>query len=396
MKSTEKSTDPPFSLALIRQRYTPFGGAERFLDRAMGALQSASETGQGVQITLFARSWIGETKGLRTITCNPPYLGRLWRDVGFAHCVRQKWRQQHFNLVQSHERVAGCDVYRAGDGVHLVWLQQRNRTLGVVGRLATTLSPYHRYILAAEKRLFQSSKLRAVICNSKMVQAEIIRCFSTDAEKLHVIYSGVDTEHFHPTLKARYGLETRQRWGIPQDAFLLLFVGSGFRRKGLPILLEAMAYLPEQTWLLVVGEDRHTYAMRQQAQRLALGLRVCFTGGQQDVAPLYGAADVLVLPTLYDPFPNVALEGMASGLPLLTSNQCGAADLLKHGQNGLLGDSLDRERLVENLRLLQDPIIRESMCKAARQTVEPLTLDAMSQRLLKLYHSLLCNPVDSP
>lgn len=382
-------TAPPLSLALVRQRYTPFGGAERFLDRAMGALQSSKEAGQGVQITLLSRRWGGENRGLQTITCDPFYWGRLWRDFGFAHCIRRKWRQQHFHLVQSHERIAGCDLYRAGDGVHRVWLQQRDRTLGFVGRLATSLSPYHRYTLAAERRLFQSTELRAVICNSHMVREEIRRCFSTEIEKLHVIYSGVDTDHFHPSLKARFGRETRQRWGIPQDAFLLLFVGSGFHRKGVPILLEAMAHLPEQTWLLVVGQDRHSAAMKRQARRLGIDLRVCFTDGQQDVSPFYGAADVLVLPTLYDPFPNVALEAMASGLPLVTSHQCGAADLIKHGQNGLLGDSLDRVRLLENLRLLLDPLIRKPMGKAARQTVGPLTLDAMSQRLRRLYHSLL-------
>lgn len=112
-------------------------------------------------------------------------------------------------------------------------------------------------------------------------------------------------------------------------------------------------------------------------------------GGQQEVAPFYGAGDVLVLPTLYDPFPNVALEGMAAGLPLVTSHQCGAADLITHGENGMLGDALDQARLLENLSLLQDPTHRETMGHAARKRVEPLTLEAMSQRLLHLYERLL-------
>lgn len=387
---------PPLSLALIRQRYTPFGGAERFLDRAMGALQADDSSGPHLRLTLLARHWEGETRDLDTITCNPPSLGRLWRDAGFAWCVRRTLQRTPFDLVQSHERIAGCDLYRAGDGVHRVWLQQRNRTIGPLRRLATTLSPYHRYVLWAERRLFHSRRLRAVICNSQMVREEIQRTFAIDENKLHVIYSGVDTVHFHPSLKARFRQQVRQRWHVPQDALLMLFVGSGFQRKGVPILLEAMAHLPEWIWLMVVGEDRRRAAMQRPLRHTGLDTRVIWTGAQKETAPLYGAADLLVLPTLYDPFPNVALEGMASGLPLITTHQCGASDLVEHGVQGLLGDALDRPRLVENILGLQDTRRRHAMGWAARARVEPLTLDAMSQKLRHLYHGLLSGPRPRP
>ena len=380
---------PPLSLALIRQRYTPFGGAERFLDRAMGALQTGENGGPGIEVTLIARQWLGETQGLRTITCNPFYWGRVWRDRSFACCVHRTLATQPFHLVQSHERIVGCDLYRAGDGVHRIWLEQRNRTKGWTGRTLTALSPYHRYILATERKMFQSKQLRAVICNSVMVSDEIQRCFATDREKLHVIYSGVDTDLFHPSLKSRLGMQTRQSLGIPDNAYLLLFVGSGFQRKGVPILLDVMAQLPEQSWLVIVGQDSHRAAMQKKAEGLGVGARVCFVGGQKEVAPFYGAADIVVLPTLYDPFPNVALEAMASGLPLVTSFQCGARDLIEQGKNGLLGDALDHNQLLENITLLQNPQYRATMGLAARKTAEPFTLEAMSQKLLRLYEDLL-------
>ncbi|MBF0162060.1 MAG: glycosyltransferase family 4 protein [Magnetococcales bacterium] len=375
----------PLSLALIRQRYTPFGGAERFLERAMAALQQ-----EGVAITLIARSWSGTGAGVQLLPCNPPSWGRLWRDVSFAGCVRRRLQQHPFHLVQSHERIAGCDLYRAGDGVHRVWLAERARTQGWLGRLATACSPYHHYILAAERRLLHSPRLRGVICNSRMVQEEIRRHFQTAAEKLHVIYSGVDIHRFHPSLRPQFRESVRQQWSIPPEALLLLCVGSGFQRKGVPVLLEAMVALPASVYLLVVGQDRHLEAMRARARRLGVGQRVMFTGGQSEVAPFYGAADVLVLPSRYDPFPNVALEGMGAALPLITSHQCGAADLIRHGENGFLGDSLDRPALLANIHaLLADPQRRQAMGRAARQTVEPLTLEAMSQRLLALYAQLL-------
>ena len=119
----------PLNIALVRQRYTAFGGAERFVERAMQALSD-----QGAQMTIVTRSWPGNGDN-RALICNPFHLGNLWRDWSFARCVCRTLQDQHFDLVQSHERIACCDVFRAGDGVHREWLKQRQRTMGAIGRL---------------------------------------------------------------------------------------------------------------------------------------------------------------------------------------------------------------------------------------------------------------------
>src|SRR3972149_5441540 len=128
------------------------------------------------------------------------------------------------------------------------------RVRGPFGRLGIVLNPYHHYIKRAEKKMFTSPRLRAVICNSRMVKDEIRRYFNVLDGKLHVIYSGVDTEVFHPRLR-QHRAEIRARYSIPENATLFLFVGSGFERKGVPVLLEAMAGLPESAFLLVVGRE---------------------------------------------------------------------------------------------------------------------------------------------
>jgi UDP-glucose:(heptosyl)LPS alpha-1,3-glucosyltransferase len=369
-------------LALIRQRYAHDGGAERFVSRALEALRS-----RDVRLTLITREWRGG-EGFEVITCNPFYLGRLWRDWSFARAVCRRLEKESFDLVQSHERISCCDVYRAGDGVHREWLRQRARTQGALGRFATALNPYHYYVKAAEKRLFGSVRLKAVICNSKMVKDEIRNHFGVAEEKLRVIYSGVDTRVFHPDLK-RHRAAVRAQYVIPEDATLFLFVGSGFARKGVSTLLEAMARLSAGTYLLVVGHDKNLEKYRARAQRLGLGSRVQFTGRQADAKPFYGAADGLVLPTLYDPFPNVALEAMASGVPVITSSKCGAAELIRDGENGFVCDALDSIALSERMRLLADREKGERIGKAARDTVAGLHLETMSDKLLELYGSLL-------
>jgi len=382
-------------VALIRQRYAHDGGAERFVSRALEALRSRE-----VRLTLITREWRGGD-GFEVMVCNPFYLGRLWRDWSFARAVcrrleREKCardgavtepRMQSFDLVQSHERLSCCDVYRAGDGVHREWLAQRARAQGALGRLGAALNPYHYYVKRAERRLFENPDLKAVICNSRMVREEIRRYFTIPDEKLRVIYSGVDIGAFHPDLKKHRG-EIRARHGIPEAATLFLFVGSGFERKGMAALLQAMALLPGEPFLLVVGRDRKLTRFQAQARRLGLARRVQFIGPQQDVKPYYGAAEALVLPTLYDPFPNVALEAMASGLPVITSVKSGAAELIENGRNGFVCDALDVPALAAHMRAVT-PQSAQAMGARARATVEPMNLERMSGELLGLYNKLL-------
>ncbi|MHB1233689.1 MAG: glycosyltransferase family 4 protein [Burkholderiales bacterium] len=371
----------PLKLALIRQRYTPFGGAERFVARAMQALQA-----QGAAVTIVTRRWDAAKAG-DALICNPFYLGSLWRDWGFARGVCRMLARQNFDLVQSHERIACCDIYRAGDGVHREWLTQRARVLNPIQRLGVMLSPYHRYVLAAERRLFASPQLKAVICNSRMVKEEIQRHFGVPEERLHVIYSGVDLEAFHPRLKETHRQSIRTQLGLPGDATLFLFVGSGFERKGLAALLHALAEQPSSAQLAVIGHDRRARDYRHLAAQLGVAKRVHFLGPRADVKPYYGAADALVLPTLYDPFPNAALEALACGLPVITSAKSGAAELIRDGENGFVCDALDRRALVQALRALLEGRA-ESMRGAARATVAALSLEAMAAQLGTLYRTL--------
>lgn len=376
-------------IAIIRQRYNPFGGAERFVERALGAL-----AGQGAEVSLITRNWDGAPgEGFRQITCDPPYSrlfgGRAARDRSFAVCVQREMAQGGYDITQSHERIPGCMIFRAGDGVHAAWLAHRARILGPLQRLAQKFSGFHRYMLAAEKAMFAHPALRAVICNSQMVADEIVHFYGVDRDKLHVIYNGVDTTVFHPGLADEFRAATRRESGIPETAPLLLYVGSGFERKGVPQLLAAFAALPGQTaHLAIVGADRKLKATRRDVERLGLSGRVHVLGALKDVRPWYGAADGFVLPTLYDPCPNAVLEAMACGLPVVTSTSCGAREWIVAGENGWVVDALDEKELAARLSDLVKLAGNAGRRSLARQTVEALTLEAMSIRLLALYAQL--------
>jgi UDP-glucose:(heptosyl)LPS alpha-1,3-glucosyltransferase len=368
-------------VALIRGRYDPAGGAERFVQSAVAALRS-----QGATLTIVTRHWPGNDGS--AIVLDPFHVGSLWRDRAFARAACRELARRRFDLVQSHERIACCDVYRAGDGVHAQWLQERARVQSALARFATRMSPHHRYLLAAERELFASPRLKAVICNSEMVRKEIAARFGTSQDKLVLIRNGVDAKAFHPGLRGELRASVRQQLAIPPEANVVLHVGSGFERKGVAALLAAAARASTRPFVIVVGRDKHGPRYAAQASRLGIADRVRFTGAVSDVRPYYAAADAFALASLYDPQPNAVLEAMACALPIVTTPKCGAAELLAEGESGFVRDALDVAALAEALGRLE-PGIAARMGAAARAAVERYTPEAMAEEYLALYRRLL-------
>ena len=371
-------------LAIVRQHYQPNGTAERILERALEALLE-----RNVAISLITRSWPQTRLQLiETTICDPVHVGALWRDWGFARAVGRAIGTTKANLVQSHERLLCCDIYRAGDGVHAVWLEERLRGGSALSRLGVLLNPWHHYTLRMEKKLFASPWLRAVICNSKMVRDEIKARFGLPDDRLPVVYNAVDSVAFHPGL-SEHREALRARYKIPTEATVFLLVGSGYERKGVATAIAALAELPADSYLVVVGRDRHIDRYKRLARRLGVRDRIVFAGQQMDVKPFYGAADAFVLPTLYDPFPNAALEAMACALPVITSPKSGAAELVSENDAGLVCPSRDVAGLAAHMRTLLDADTRARLGANARSAVEPLTPSAMTLQLVLLYKQLL-------
>ena len=371
-------------LAIVRQKYTPFGGAERFVERALSALVT-----RDVEITLVTRQWPENANPRITpLIVNPPYVGRTMRDARFAHAACNALAGLSGTLVQSHERIACCDIYRAGDGVHAVWVEERMKGASAAERVALGASAYHRYMLGAEKRLFESPRLKQVICISRLVQDEIHERFRLPRERLPVIYNAIDSEVFSPWL-GRHREEVRARYGIARDACVFLIVGSEYARKGVGRAIEALARVPRPAHLLVVGKDRHPSRYEALAQHLRVADRVTFAGAQTDPRPFYGSADAFVLPTLYDALSNAVLEALACGLPVITSDRCGAGELVRAHDAGMVCGARDVEAIAAAMGTLLDDTVRADASRRALAAVADLTPDAMAAQLVALYESML-------
>ena len=384
-------------LAIARQRYNPFGGAERFVEGALNVLGQSGE----VDVTLLTRAWdeAAPISGSRHVEIvNPAYralpFGRVNRDRSFAQAVGQIIRENRFDLVQAHERIPGCHIFRAGDGIHAAWLRHRQVDQPALINWWQKLDPYHAYTVEAERAMFMHGNLRAVICNSKMVADEIRAEYGVAAEKLHTIYNGVDLLKFSRENVVKSREITRSQFAIPDEVPLILYVGSGYQRKGVTPLLKAMAQ-PELratgAWLAVVGADKHLDRYHKLAESLNVADRVVFAGAQKGVAAWYGAADVFALPTQYDPCPNAALEALACGLPTLTSPTCGVAELIASPLAGAVVSPQDTPAMAQELvRLLAAARLSDgAAASAARHCVAHLSWSAMSQQLQALYAGLM-------
>lgn len=352
-------------IGVVRQRFVAHGGAERYLQAVVAELAA-----RGHEVHVFANAWVGQDSGAFVLHRVPMIrVSSFLKVLSFALFSRKVIRRSGCDVVFSLERTLEQDVYRAGDGVHAEWLAQRREYLGAG---SAAINPLHLTLLRIERQTFSVHCTRGIIANSNRGKEEIIRHYGFPAERITVIYNGVDLKRFQPVVRA------------DSPGLRLLFVGTGWERKGLRYCIEALAKLPVDVHLRVVGKGDTTGYLRLAA---ALGVadRVEFAGYDADVAREYLAADLLVHPAIYEPFANVCLEAMASGLPVVTSRANGASEIVNHGRNGaIVKESNDIASLAAAIRMFADKGTRQAASSVARKTAEQLPLSLNVTRTLEV------------
>ena len=338
-------------IGVVRQRFVARGGAERYLQ---GIVQEI--VARGHEVHLFANAWIGQNSGDFVFHRVPMFrLSSFARVLSFALWSRKAIRSAPCDIVFSLERTLQQDVYRAGDGVHAEWLAQRRKFFPSA---STTINPLHLTVLRIEKHTFSPAVTSCVIANSHRGKDEIIRHFSYPGERISVIHNGVDLDKFQPVSRpSTHGLN-------------LLFVGTGWERKGLPFCLAALPKLPGARLRVVGKGDVVKYG--RMAASLGVADRVEFAGVGAEVAEEYARADLLVHPAIYEPFANVCLEALASGLPVITTRINGASEIIEHGVNGAVIE--EPGGLAEAVRMFEKAGVRQLASVAARKTAEQLPL----------------------
>jgi UDP-glucose:(heptosyl)LPS alpha-1,3-glucosyltransferase len=363
-------------LAIVCRPLSAQGGVET---ATAGLLGELSRRGHEIDLlTTGLREGVPGVRVRRLPVLPQPSSIRL---LSFAILARRALAGRGYDIVQSHERGLRQDIYRAGEGTHQGYL-------AAIGRQRRArLDPHHRLLCALERRIFRLQSARHVVAIARAGKAEIERLYGTPPDRVSVVYNGVDLSRFHPENRSRFGRAVREALGVSGEAWVILFIGSGFERKGLDVLLDAVARIGDRRCRVLVAGKGEIGRYQELAARLGLGERVAWLGPRRDPERLYAAADVVALPARYEPFGNVHLEALAAGVPVLTTALAGGSEVIAQGRNGWVVASPAGEPIAEGLAALRacDP---GELSQRARESANPFTYAAQADGFETLYGQL--------
>ena len=336
-------------IAIVRRHCSlKKAGAERYCVNLFRGLQKL-----GHQVTVVGEGIDEELKSEVDFLPVPVSRWTSWtKNRSFAENCAKLVRSRSFDIVHGLSRVEGLDTYRLTDPMQTHWVNVWYRN--PVSRWLQLHNPRHRTILDLERKLYQKSGVRRVIVQSKLDARLLTEYFGVEESRIRRIMNGVDTRIFNlearrDAVAVREELSSRVGTDLSQSP-LIVFASMDFRRKGLDSLLLALSKLKNKDARLLVlgnGQIRH---YEQKAASLGLRHRVIFAGRQSSIQRYYGAADLFVLPTIYEPFPNVNLEAMACGTPVITTATAGGADIIEPEVNGyVIPDAWAVDRLAEQI-----------------------------------------------
>ncbi len=376
-------------IALVILRYSQsHGGVERYVwDLSRGLLR------RGHEVHVFC-SKHDEDLGNAGATFHAVPVSGLFshsRLRSFADTSARMLAAEKFDTIHGFGRTYCQDLYRVGGGCYEEYLQtMRREKRGFLRNLLAAANPKHRAIISLEHKTFAPGAYKFISCISRKCKDEIQRHYRVPDDLVEIIYNGVDLERFSPAKRATVGAVVREKFGVKPRELLLLFVGSGFERKGLQYAIEAAALagrkLPLK--LLVVGRgDFPRY--RRIVQRLNLAGHVMFLGRRENIEEFYAAADVLLFPSLYEPFGTVVLEAMATAVPAIVSATSGASEVVTHGIDALVvHDAISSPDIARHIEHLADAATRARMAQAARQTAMNFSIDANIEKTIRLYERI--------
>lgn len=318
----------------IRANSTKFGGAENYLYRLTRALSKNNYKFQIIHsfIPNFLPSW------LRVILFN-------------IQVSIFKGKKFYFSL----DRIICPDIYRAGDGVHKVFLTLEKKS---------ALNILHPIYLYLEKKCFNNAKY--IIANSKMVKQQIIDTYKINSKKIKVIYTGIELKD---SSYDKSFIKLSKEFSIKSNESIILFVGSGFKRKGVEELLNILSHLKNKNFkAFIIGKEKKINRYLKLSKNLKINDKVVFTGPRLDVDDFYAISDIFIFPTHYDPFSNVILEAMNFGTVVFTTINNGASEILDKdfiikNQNDLKVISLIDTLLIDKKYLDSEKIKNKKISK---------------------------------
>lgn len=268
------------------------------------------------------------------------------RNEKYYDWVQRDLAQDPVDGVVGFNKMPGLDVYYAADSCYL------DKSLNERGFLYR-MSPRFKHFQSYEHAVFGATSTTEILLISETEKQKFKQHYRTDEARLHMLPPGISTDRRAPPDSEEVRLQTRQQWQLVDEDILLLFIGSGFIKKGLDRAIRAIAGQPpelrKRCRLMVIGQDKEARYLRL-ASELGVEEHVFFLGGRDDVPALLLAADLLIHPALDEAAGIVLLEAVVAGLPVIVTDVCGYAHhIAKAGAGEVLASPFSQQQLEDAL-----------------------------------------------
>lgn len=369
-------------LGFCLYKYFPFGGIQRDMRKIAAACIA-----RGHRVRVYVLTWEGpEAPELEVVIVPAQALTNHQKYQRFAHWVHSHLETHPVDLLIGMNKMPGLDVYYAGDSCFEEKAQTQRSA-------AYRLLPRYRHFAEAERAVFDPAAATEVLTISDKEVPLFRKHYGTDPSRFHALPPGIELEriigNLSPEERAVDNAALRAELGVDPAEQLLLFVGSGFIKKGLDRALLALHSLPseqyQRTRMVVVGKD-HDEPFQRMARRLGVQERVVFLAeGRDDIPRFLQAADALVLPAYDENAGMVILEAMVAGLPLLVTRNCGYAHyVLKHDAGLVTAEPFVQEAFNEQLLELLTSPERTRWADNGRRAADDPNIGALPETAARL------------
>lgn len=367
-------------IALVSRGYgLSYGGAEAVTVQLSRVLHRG-----GHNVTVYAEKVdpsldLGKVE-VKTVSINRKFS--LFRGWSFHRKISKVLKGKDHDVVFGFCPFYPVDVYRASGGVHGHWMRLRypEKFKRFVKYLT---SPANWVTDKLEKNMFKAGRCKFVITNSILAKEHFKKYFGLPDEQVRVVYNGVDHNVFNSGLK-KHRVTVREELGISDKETVALYISNNWKRKGLESVIKAMEGFKDIT-LIVIGRGNEADFKSVIDESKVDVKKIKFLGIRRDVEKFYGASDFFVLPTRYDPCANVCLEAMASGLPVITTMENGAAEFVVHDYNGfIIEDWRDVMLMGQYFYTLTDRHVSESMGSRAENAMKPYSWEKTMNETLEV------------
>lgn len=282
--------------------------------------------------------------------------------------------------------IAGCAAVLADVPVHLASFRSLD-PVSLKSNEAELAYPLYQHLLAHARPHFEA--------NSRQGAAHYARWLGIEPGEISYSPNGFDPSLLPPQGVLDTPSVLRETLGIPPSAPVLLTLSKCVWAKAPEVMLEVFSRVhaarPDSHFLMAGRGMTDAEEMGDLVRERGLGSHVHLLGARRDVAALMASADVFLLPSRVEGFPNAVMEAMAFGLPVVASNVGGIPDLVRHGEDGFLHDAPDVDGMVQSvLTLMADANLRARFGEAGRQRIEDeFSLQKLGDRALRRYAELL-------